>query len=309
MNYKNFTYGAELEWADIDIRVKPPIELGKFDGKDATLVNSDGHANDPSGKTWNFGGEINTTPSDDIDHQVQAFIKLRDMYNPTINHRCSIHIHIGVNGLKDDLEGLKKLFIYTQANQDDVYAMIPLHEPTEEEYPIKEDFKLAKWYKNQRSYWSKAKVPPNRVIDVLNSTDPKNFYDCHFMWNEKLNRRLYHIGIVRAGINVRALFKYGTVEFRIFPGTTEPEQFRDMFEFAHKYTYAALNDHSITVKDILASKEWNFPEWSPFSCELERGFKATKIKYMDYPDPNAAAKRKKAEAAEKKRLEQEAENN
>ena len=309
MTTDRFTFGAELEWADVDIRTIPPVEWGKWDGKDATLVNSDGHANDPSGKTWGYGGEINTTPTDTIEEQVQNFTNLQQLLTPTINHRCSVHIHIGVEGLKDDLDNLKKLFAYVQDNQDTVYSMLPLPEPTAEQYPIKEDLKLALWYKKQRTYWSKARVPPNRAEDIRNSVSPKNFYDCHFMFNEKLNRRLYHIGIVRAGINVRALFKYGTVEFRVFPGTLDPDQLRDMFEFSRQFVHAALFDHSITAQNILDSREWNFPAWSPFSCELERGFKATKIKYMDYPDPNVSVLRKKAEAAEKKRLEQEQKTN
>jgi len=310
MSYTKFTYGAELEWADVDIRIKPPAELGKWDGKDATLVNSDGHANDPSGKTWNFGGEINTTPTDTIEGQIEIFLKLKELLNPTINYRNSVHIHIGVEGLKEDLEGLKTLFQYTQDNQDTVLNLFPLIEPTKELFPVKEDLKLAQWYRKQRTAWSKGKVPPNRVIDIMNSTSPRNFYDCHFMWIEARKKRVYHIGIVRAGINVRALFKYGTIEFRLFPGTLDPDQLRDMFEFCSQFVYNAFNNPSMTAQDILDSREWNFPIWAPFNPELERGFKATKIKYMEYPDSSrAAVEERERQRQEKKRLEQEKKGN
>jgi len=289
-----FSYGVELEWSDVDRRIEIPAHCGKWNKEDATLVNSDGRANDPTLKKNIYGGEINTRPTDTIQEQKEIVTELRDLLNPVSFYRANLHVHVGVEGLKDDLASLLQLFQYTQDNQDYIYEeMLPYPQPTAQEFPDKDDLKLALNFYRQQNYWAKQGVPPNRAADVLRATTTKEFYDSHFMWNEKLNRRLYHIGICRAGVNVRAIFKHGTVEFRVFAGTTDPEQVADALEFARQYMEAALYNPTRTAKDIYESRTWNFPQWQEFRPDLERGFLATKHKYMDYPDPNAANKRKK----------------
>jgi len=310
MGLGKFTYGLELEWSDVDRRMPIPEEYVTWNKDDVTIVNSDGIANDPSLKQTVYGGEINTKPTETIEEQIVATTHLRDLLNPVSLYRANLHCHVAVEGLKEDLTLLKQLFQYTQDNQDFIYfEMLPYPAPTKEQWPDKDDFKLAISFNRQQNYWAKASVPLNRAADIMKATTPKEFYDCHFMWNEKLNRRLYHIGIVRAGINVRSIFKHGTTEFRLFAGTTDPEQVRDALEFSKQYMEAALFNPTRTAKEIYESREWNFPKWQEFRPDLERGYKATKIKHMEYPDPNISVLRKKAEAAEKKRLELEQENN
>ncbi|MEN6369497.1 MAG: hypothetical protein ABFD77_07360, partial [Thermotogota bacterium] len=59
----SFTYGVELEYADV--KFGNPLPNGcAWNTKDNTIVNSNGIANDPLGKLWLFGGEINTRPTD-----------------------------------------------------------------------------------------------------------------------------------------------------------------------------------------------------------------------------------------------------
>ena len=305
MTLSNFTYGLELEWSDVDRRIELAPHLGKWNKDDATLVNSNGMANDPTLKKTHLGGEINTRPTDSIQEQVEITRELKQLLDPVSYYRANLHVHVGVEGLKEDLDKLKQLFQYTLDNQNYIFfEMLPRVAPTAEQYPNKDDLKLAVNFNRQQNYWAKQGVPPNRAEDVLKATTPKEFYDAHFMWNEKLGRRLYHIGICRAGINVRAIFKHGTTEFRIFPGTTDPEQVRDCLEFARQYMEAALYNPTRTAKEIYESREWDFPEWQEFRVDLERGFLATKHKYMDYPDPNIAYRRKKEE--ERLRKEKEA---
>ena len=300
--YTKFTYGAELEWSDVDRTTPISEQYGVWDKDETTIMNSNGMAIDPTGKRDTFGGEINTKPTDSIDEQVEAFQALHSLLSPVVLHRNSTHIHIGVPGLVEDVEALKHLFQYVQDNQDFVYFdMLAREVPTAEEFPDPEELKLAKNFNRQRKYWSKARVPPNRAANVLQATTPKEFYDRHFQWNEERQRYLYSIGIVRAGINVRSMFKYGTVEFRTFAGTVDPQEFRDCFEFADEFVRAGLNDHSRTAKDIYDSREWNFPKWPPFNPDLDRIFLSTKQGHMEYPDPNAAYQRRR----ERERLERE----
>lgn len=300
--YTKFTYGAEIEWSDVDRTTPIPEHCGVWDKDETTIMNSNGMAIDATGKRDTIGGEINTRPTDTIDEQVEIFDTLREQLNPVVLHRNSTHVHIGVPGLVEDVDTLKHVFQYVQDNQDFVYfEMLAREVPTAEEFPDPEDLKLAKNFNRQRKYWSKAKVPPNRAANVLQATTPKEFYDRHFQWNEERQRYLYSIGIVRAGINVRSLFKYGTIEFRVFPGTTSSQEFRSCLEFSDQFVQAALHDHSRTAQEIYESREWNFPVWPKFQPDLDRIFLATKQGHMEYPDPNIAYQRRR----EQERLERE----
>ena len=300
--YNKFTYGAEIEWSDVERTTPIPEQYGVWDKDETTIMNSNGEAIDATGKRNTLGGEINTRPTDSIEEQVEAFTELKSLLNPVVLYRNSTHVHIGVPGLVEDVDALKHLFQYVQDNQDFVYyEMLAREAPTAEEFPDPEDLKLAKNFNRQRKYWSKARVPPNRAANILQTTTPKEFYDKHFQYSEEHGRYLYSIGIVRAGINVRALFKYGTVEFRTFAGTTDSEEFRSCLEFADEFVRAGLNDHTRTARDIYESREWKFPPWPPFIPELDRVFLKTKQGHMDYPDPNAAYQRRR----ERERLERE----
>ena len=306
MTLGKWTYGAEIEWIDTDRSIPVPEWCGAWDPKDVTLVNSNGKANDPTLETCGLGGEINTKPTVTIEGQVEIFTHLKELLNPNINYRCNLHVHVGIEGLKEDLDSLKKLFQYTLDNQDYVFdEMLFYPRPTAEEFPDPEDFKLAKSFYRQQKYWAKARVPNTRVPGIMSANSPKEFYDGHFHWNEEQQRRQYSIAIVRAGINIRSLFKHNTVEFRIFTASTNPDQLRDCLQFAHEYMDAALNNPTRTAKDIYESREWNFPEWQEFLPRLEESYKSSKSAFpMEYPDPNESVRRRKAEALAKKQLEE-----
>jgi len=273
-----FTYGLELEWTDCDARTTIPSELGYWSLKEWTLVNSDGKANDPTLKRNTQGGEINTVPSDSINRQIEIVDDLKLLLpNATAIYRANLHVHIGVEGLATSIDDLHNLFQYVVDNQEYVYhRVLPRKSPTEGQFPNPEDWKLAKAFNRQQNLWAKQGVPPSRIPAILNAKTPEEFYDGHFYFNERLGKYVYHIGIHRAGINVRSLFSHGTIEFRCFPGSVDPQEIRDCLTFADEFIRAGLFDHSMTAEKIHKSREWKFPEWKPFNIELERGFQKTK---------------------------------
>jgi hypothetical protein len=278
MTFSNdFTYGLELEWTDCDASTTLPKHCGSWSNKEWTLVNSDGRANDPTLKRNNQGGEINTVSTDTIDEQVEITQELQELLNPTAVYRANLHVHIGVKGLQYDIKGLHDLFQYVQDNQEYLYhRILPRTAPVRSEYPDPDDWKIVKAFNRQQNLWAKQGVPLSRVPGILAAKTPQEFYDRHFYYNDRLEKYVYHIGIHRAGINVRSLFNHDTIEFRCFPGTTEPEEVRSCLEFADAFVRAGLSDHSMTAEKIFKSREWKFPEWKPFSLELEKGFQNSK---------------------------------
>ena len=91
------TYGSEFELADVP-RSKPLPEGLTWDGKDQTVMNTNGVATDPSldpkVRTWDFGGEMNTKPCKSIDEIVELYRSLLEMYPETaVNNSCNLHNH------------------------------------------------------------------------------------------------------------------------------------------------------------------------------------------------------------------------
>ena len=75
-NIKDWTYGVELEYGNCDRRIKDLPDGAKWNSLDNTCVSSTGIANDPQGKLYCFGGEINTRPTFTIDEQVEHIAKV-----------------------------------------------------------------------------------------------------------------------------------------------------------------------------------------------------------------------------------------
>jgi hypothetical protein len=113
----SWTIGTELELADAR-RDTPLPGCSTWDHKDYTIVNSNGIANDPLGKTWKFGGEINTEPTSSVDAQVNVIQKILDTCSPiaTANYRSNLHVHIRVPGLAADATLVKRTIEWVQTH-------------------------------------------------------------------------------------------------------------------------------------------------------------------------------------------------
>lgn len=280
MNSSNFTYGVELEWVDVDRTTPIPSDVATWDMDDATLINSNGIAIDPTMKSHTLGGEINTKPTTTPEAQGAAVKILKDILNPSSNYRCNLHVHVGVPGLQDDLEAQKQIFRYVRENEQFLYhEMLFRPAPKKEDYEDPADYKLASKFNRQQTLWAKTPIPNDRAERMLNASTTKEFYNHHFYWSEKTQRTVHYLNSCRAGVNLRTIKKYGTIEFRIFPGSIDPDEVTDAATFAREFVDAALNNPTRTAKEIYESRTWKFPQWQPFEPRLEQGFNETKYVY------------------------------
>ena len=104
---KDWTYGVELEYGNCDRSIENLPDGAKWNNLDNTCVSSTGIANDPQGKLYKFGGEINTRPTTSTDEQVEHIARVNKFLRdngpaPIVNDRSNLHIHIRVPGLKDN---------------------------------------------------------------------------------------------------------------------------------------------------------------------------------------------------------------
>jgi len=288
-----FTYGVELEYADV-YRFNELPKGNQWNTQDNTVVNSTGIANDPYGKIWEYGGEINTRPTNTVLEQVEEIEKIKKVLNPKpwINYRCNLHIHIGVKGLHKDLHHLKKLLRYITKYQKEAFRIVePIPIPILKDFKNKEEHKGAMKRYRRRTVSHQHCLNEKTVKNILDSKTPKEFWDNHAQTN-KDGKRMWFI-TPRAGINLRQLFETNTLEFRHFPGTTDKGQMYSCLLWCREFLHAALTSHKITPQKIYEENKMNltFPKFKRYDHKIDKLWRVTNL---------GKNTRKEAEAAIKK---------
>lgn len=270
------TVGVELEWSDVDRHATIPDHLGKWSTEDYSIVNSDGHANCPTGETWRWGGEINTRPTVSALEQADITRELARMLSPTINYKDNLHVHVGAAFLLDDLLLLKSVARRMREAEPFVYAVIePLPAPTRDEYPNPEEFRGAtkRWRRNLQSH--QHSLSDERFAEMMAATTVQEFKDAHAS-PTATGGRAWHIA-KRPGMNMRSLWKHGTIEFRHFPGTADPEEVESACSWCLGFFSWAVGSGK-SPEDLYASRGWTFPRFRRYDHRLQLGFEATRFK-------------------------------
>jgi hypothetical protein len=258
-NKKDFTYGFEVEWGDIDRTLVIPEHLGKWEYSETDIVNKrppyENVCADPQGLVPNMGGEINTVPTKTWQEQVAKIAELRNWFieqgcPPTSNSISHSHIHIHIPGLKDDIDALKKLTNYINANQEET---ITIAGGFDESINLK-PYKGAKMYFK----YDGGRRIPQYIVDNINNlaTDFDSFIKLHAAGKDGISMGRPF----RYGINMYSLKHTNTIEFRFFRNTISIHKLFDCFKFVEEFIDAALNTGK-TVKEIMAEQNYDFPEF------------------------------------------------
>jgi len=280
-NTKDYTWGYEIEWGDIDRSISIPENLGKWEYAETDIVNIHGDykyiACDPLGLEPPMGGEINTKPTKTWQEQVDRILEIKKIFedhgntpsSSCVNHG---HLHVFVPGLKDDLDALKRLVSYIKKNQEATIAAC---------YQF-EDRVDMKGFKNAKTYlkYDGGRVMPEYMCDnIINmATDFNHFIKLHAAGKDGISMGRPF----RYAINTYCMKHTGTIEFRCFRSTTKREELESQFIFAEAFIDAALNGGD-SVEDILDKYELKFPPfiwnaneysgWVDTKYDKERGEK------------------------------------
>lgn len=280
----DITIGLELEWADVDRHATIPEELGRWNTQDYSVVNSDGHANSPDGTGWRWGGEINTRPTAQLDEIHTIVARLEEHLDPTINYKCNLHVHcrdmVRFGELVRDVEKLKRFYYYLSHNAPFVYSHVEqIVPPDPDQFPDLAAYNGAarRYRRNLDSH--QHQLPPKRVAELLAATTPEEFKDAHASPMANGNRA-WHIA-KRPGMNMRSLWKHGTVEYRHFPGTADPVEAMFAAKWCQLFTeeatsYAFGEAHKSAAQLYEAHAPWTFPQFRPYDHKLQLGFDKTR---------------------------------
>ena len=276
---ESFTYGTELEFADVDIRNDLPDGC-QWNKKDYSIVNSNGVANDPLGKTCLYGGEINTKPTNTIHEQMIVIYKIIHILypKPVINYKCNLHIHVGVPGLKEDLTTLKQVYAYAYNMDEKLFDIIdPMPRPIKLNNA---DSKLESKRYNRNLISHRKKPSAKRFAEVMASTTPQEFFENHAT-RDKIGKLCWAI-TPRDGINLRQLWETDTVEFRHFFGTLDLEEIRNCLIWCSEFMNLAINSPTIPPQSILKNNpNLRFPKPVKFDANLQRGYVMTNVAHQN----------------------------
>jgi len=269
----SFTYGVELEYGDSNRHSVLP-DGAKWNDKDNTCVSSTGIANDPEGKLYQYGGEINTKPTETILEQILHISQINKVLHPLpiINYRSNLHIHVRVPGLSDNLDDCKKLLQYIDTYQQqafDIVETIPVPNKNNLEPEVYE-WALKRMKRRHKSH--QYKLPESRVAAMMNAKTTQEFYEEHAPLTEK--GRMWYFS-PRAGINLRQMWEEtNTIEFRHFPGTLDLHEMESCIRWCRDFLDAALNTNE-TPNEIYAGADWKFPKFAEYEYETEQLYQWT----------------------------------
>jgi hypothetical protein len=271
LDLKNATFGCEYEFGDI-WRTELPDGL-TWNEKDYSIVSSTGIANDPKGRAYTRGGEINSVPTGTVEEQLAIFeLLLKQHPEAAINHRTNLHLHIRIPGLSEDLPTLKKLLGYIDSNQAAIYEAIePIPQPYRGDSKSEEAHKGALKRCKRRKVSHQYKVPAARVAEAMQATTVREFFDAHSKLQAD-GKRAYGL-TTRAGINLLQLQETDTVEFRHFTNTLDVRKLASCFAWVRNFIPMALENTS--VPELLSRYDYEFPPFLPYEHAMEIGYQYT----------------------------------
>lgn len=272
------SYGAELElsdWPRCD--ALPRLDMG-IDQRDVTMVNSNGVAVDPRGILWPLGGEIQTAPTYEAEGQAQQLEEImRKWPETTVNYRSNLHVHVRVPGLREHLPSLKRVQLFVHEWMPQLLPIIePLPRPVND-YKTKEEYAgaLRRWRRRRVSH--QKLMLSERLRFQQEATSPEDFRDREY---RDFRTRALHPAIhPRLCVNLRQLWETDTIEFRHFPGTTDPDELLAAVEWCREFVFMALGGSEQDPRMVARRYAPRLPRFQRYDHWLETGYEATSIKF------------------------------
>jgi hypothetical protein len=242
---ENTTFGAELEVPNWDT-TRPLDGLGDLCDREWELINHKGISNDPRGELNLIGAEIKVCPTDTEQELVDRILQIWEKIGwPDITAGPTLHTHVRVPAMffDENVHILKWLMEYT-------HKWLPELLPIISPLPPMSDFKdLQGDVKKRLVQFFRAKYKHRhqliKEIQVQRAQGARNFKECvealtvrdkrgNPSWNI-FSRTTVNFGRLRATAG-------GTLEFRMFNLTKDPEEIQALAEFGLRYLRCALRD-------------------------------------------------------------------
>ncbi len=253
---KNQTFGVEIELTGLT-RKKASEIIADYFGTESfyigTHYNTYG-AKDGKGRIWKAmsdssiyieGGQAVeiVTPVlkyEDIEDLQEIVRQLRHK-GAVANSSCGIHIHIGAE--KHTAKTLSNLVNIMTSKQDLIYKALDINSSRQSNYCRKLETELSR----------KIKEIKPKTLDKMADIWYDGYYGSR---NAHYNPSRYH------GLNLHSVFTKGTVEFRLFNGTTHAGKIKAYIQFCLAVNHQALTQKSASARVTeTTNPKYTFRTW------------------------------------------------
>lgn len=258
LDLRNQTFGVEVELVGIERKTAATC-IAEYFGTRAVYV-GEGYETwtikDMQGRTWEFmrdgslgwgGGCEVVTPIlkyEDIE-TLQEVVRILRKHGAKAAECCGIHVHVGAD--KHTPRSLVNLIKIFHAKEDILYRALQVTRRRERQYTKKTDDNLTRRIANGTKISNMARLEEAWYSSQGSSVREKS---------QHYNETRYH------GLNLHATFSQGTVEFRLFNGTTHAGKIKAYVQFCLAVSALAINSKSIKMDRTVSDNEkYTFRCW------------------------------------------------
>lgn len=265
INMKEQTFGVEVELVNIERKTAAEAVAAYF-GTTAWYAGGEYGYNawackDRKGRVWKFMRDGSLTNADhaceivtpictyDDLADVQEVVRVARRAGAKADGSCGIHVHVGAD--KHDARSLLNLVKIFRSKEDILYRALAITTRREERFTKKVNTRLVDRIES-------GARPANmdaweRLWYTSHGTTPEDRWDGK---NAHYSDTRYH------GLNLHATFSKGTVEFRLFNGTTHAGKIKAYVQFCLAVSALAINSRSVKMDRTVSDNEkYTFRCW------------------------------------------------
>ena len=293
-------FGIEIELTGLTRKKAAEVIAAHF-GTQASYYGgnySEYHAKDPSGRTWKLmsDGSIHTTRGAEDVEKVSPICKYEDIPDiqeivrklrqagAVANTSCGVHVHI--NAAPHTAATLRNITNIIASKEDLLY-------------------KAVKFNTNREYYCKKTDYS---FLEQLNNRPPRSLEQVKRLWyrsqpdHDRSEGAHYHQSRYHA-LNLHSVFQKGTIEFRLFNGTTHAGEIKSYIQLCLAISHQALNQRSARhSKTITNNDKYTFRTWLLRLGLIGDEFKTAREHLLKHLDGDIAWRDPAQREAQKQRI-------
>jgi hypothetical protein len=248
-------FGIEIEFTGLTKKAAAGIIAGHFATQSEFIGGSYNawQVRDSSGRAWKLvndasirveGGEAVELVSpicqyEDIE-TIQELVRLLRAGGAKANSSCGIHIHIDAS--THTARSIRNISNIMVSKEDLIFKALKVDES------------------RARRYCKKAE---DKFIDEINRKKPQSLTEVKRLWYSggDGSRQHYHDSRYHA-LNLHSVFQKGTIEFRMFNGTTHAGKIKAYIQFCLAISHQAMTQRSASKqKTVTSNDKYTFRTW------------------------------------------------
>lgn len=302
VDLRELAFGVEIEFTGMTRKRAAEICAAYFGTEVRQETQQKFSVSDERGRNWRFvyDSSIRAVPSgqeyqvelvspicryEDIERIQELVRKLRNEGHMKINRSCGLHIH--VDGAQFDARTLRNLVNLVANKEDMIYRALNVEAGREMRYCKKTD---------------------PQFLRELNEKKPKDLQTFRQIWYQDSRQNMTHGHYDSSRyrcLNLHSFFEKGTVEYRVFNGTSHAGRIKAAIQFVLAITAQALNQKYVQLGKTQSDNEkYTFRTWLLRLGLIGDEFKTARNFLLKNLEGNSAWRDPAQEAAQRERLRQ-----